>query len=127
MLDESRRNPKTVQPNTITFSSLIEACADTSHHPKIQSIVNTMSKLGLLDVYLSSDNIVDLHGAPGSFAVGIIDFILSKPWPVSNKDMLIITGKGIHSEGDPVLYKKCNEFVSNKYQQLPDIIRIDQQ
>jgi DNA-nicking Smr family endonuclease len=84
-----------------------------------------MSKLGLLNVYLSTDNIVDLHGALGSVAVGILDFILSKPWPVPNKDMLIITGKGIHSEGDPVLYKTCIEFVSNKYKKVPDIIRID--
>ena len=72
-----------------------------------------MENADILSPLFKGRNQIDFHHITAPVAISILDYVIEKiPF---NQSLLVIVGRGLHSEGDPVLFDACTTFIATKY------------
>ena len=108
-----------LRPNVITFSALITACVAVGRFDSASDLFARACADGCYRTGLSAGDSIDLHDLPVAVArVALSAAFDSVPKPCTMK---IITGRGVHSAGDPVLPDAMREFVRGQGLQVEEI------
>lgn len=117
-----------VRPNVITLNSLLVALEKAGQQELAKSKYIEGRKLKIVNPWRQTKDssgdpkgAMDLHKFSGAMAKAAVRTYMDgsnlgggKPRPISD-ELIIITGKGIHSQKDPVLQESVIKVLSNEY------------
>ena len=102
-----------VAPDVVTYNTLITAFEKGGQWEKALGLFRSASQAGFYDcisVDGSRSFVVDLHGIPAAVARVILCATMDQAREGKNGSIVVITGRGVHSVGAPVLPEEMRKF-----------------